>query len=329
MPAASIDRRHALAMLGAASLFPRPALAQQQPAWPTRSVRYVLGFAAGGATDSLSRVFCQKMSTVTGQQFVVENRVGAGGVLANDAVAKSTPDGYTVGMGGIANNVIAIGTYAKLPYQPAADFSFISGLWQLPNILVAAKDFPASNAKDLLALLKQNPGKYNYASAGIGTTLHLSGEMMKSMGGLDVQHIPYKGGNPALMDLLAGRVNMLFDNLPGSLSAVREGSVKPIAVTGRTRSPALPDTPAMAELLPGYEMTSWAALCGPAGVPSDVIGRINQDSIKALSDPDLKRRFEELGATAWPTSPEEVTAFRASEEARLLPVIRAAGIVPQ
>ena len=329
MPAAGIDRRHALAMLGAASLLPRPALAQQQPAWPTRSVRYVLGFAAGGATDSLSRVFCQKMSTVTGQQFVVENRVGAGGVIANDAVAKSTPDGYTVGMGGIANNVIAIGTYAKLPYQPAADFSFISGLWQLPNILVAAKDFPASNAKDLLALLKQNPGKYNYASAGIGTTLHLSGEMMKSMGGLDVQHIPYKGGNPALMDLLAGRVNMLFDNLPGSLSAVREGSVKPIAVTGRTRSPALPDTPAMSELLPGYEMTSWAALCGPAGVPSDVIGRINQDSIKALSDPDLKRRFEELGATAWPTSPEEVTAVRASEEARLLPVIRAAGIVPQ
>ena len=329
MPAASIDRRHALAMLGAASLFPRPAFAQQQSAWPTRSVRYVLGFAAGGATDSLSRVFCQKMSTVTGQQFVVENRVGAGGVIANDAVAKSTPDGYTVGMGGIANNVIAIGTYAKLPYQPAADFSFISGLWQLPNILVAARDFPASNARDLLALLKQNPGKYNYASAGIGTTLHLSGEMMKSMGGLDVQHIPYKGGNPALMDLLAGRVNMLFDNLPGSLSAVREGSVKPIAVTGRTRSPALPDVPAMAELLPGYEMTSWAALCGPAGVPLDVMARINQDTIKALSDPDLKRRFEELGATAWPTSPEEVTAFRASEEARLLPVIRAAGIVPQ
>ena len=185
-------------MLGATSLFPSGAFAQQ--GWPTRSVRYVLGFAAGGATDSLSRVFCQKMSALTGQQFVVENRVGAGGVIANDAVAKSTPDGYTVGMGGIANNVIAIGTYAKLPYRPADDFSFISGLWQLPNILVAAKDFPASNAKDLLALLKQNPGKYNYASAGIGTTLHLSGEMMKSMAGVDVQHIPYKGGNPALME---------------------------------------------------------------------------------------------------------------------------------
>jgi tripartite-type tricarboxylate transporter receptor subunit TctC len=194
---------------------------------------------------------------------------------------------------------------------------------------VAAKDFPASNAKDLLALLKQNPGKYNYASAGIGTTLHLSGEMMKSMAGVDVQHIPYKGGNPALMDLLAGRVNMLFDNLPGSLSAVREGSVKPIAVTGRTRSPALPDTPAMAELLPGYEMTSWAALCGPAGMPQDMIAQINEQTLKALSDPDLKRRFDELGATAWPTSPADVTAFRASEEARLLPLIKAAGIVPQ
>jgi tripartite-type tricarboxylate transporter receptor subunit TctC len=331
MPGAKIkvtfDRRQALAMLGATVSFPHLASAQQ--AWPTRSVRYVLGFAAGGATDSLSRVFCQKMSALTGQQFVVENRVGAGGVIANDAVAKSTPDGYTVGMGGIANNVIAIGTYAKLPYRPADDFSFISGLWQLPNILVAARDFPASNAKDLLALLKQNPGKFNYASAGIGTTLHLSGEMMKSMAGVDVQHIPYKGGNPALMDLLAGRVNMLFDNLPGSLSAVREGSVKPIAVTGRTRSPALPDTPAMAELIPGYEMTSWACLCGPAGMTQDTVAQIGEQALKALGDPDLKKRFEELGATAWPSSPAELTAFRSSEEARLLPLIKAAGIVPQ
>lgn len=324
---AGIDRRRALAWLGAAPLFPHLASAQQ--AWPARSVRYVLGFAAGGATDSLSRVFCQKMSALTGQQFVVENRVGAGGVIANDAVAKSAADGYTVGMGGIANNVIAIGTYAKLPYKPADDFTFISGLWQLPNILVAAKDFPASNAKDLLALLKQNPGKYNYASAGIGTTLHLSGEMMKSMAGVDVQHIPYKGGNPALMDLLAGRVNMLFDNLPGSLQAVREGSVKPIAVTGTKRSPALPDVPAMAELIPGYQMTSWACLCGPAGVPADMIAQINERTRKALDDPELKQRFDDLGATAWPTSPAELTAFRNSEEARLLPLIKAAGIVPQ
>jgi tripartite-type tricarboxylate transporter receptor subunit TctC len=327
MPILGIDRRQAIAILGASFGLPQLAFAQQ--AWPVRSVRYVLGFAAGGPTDTLSRVFCQKMSSFTGQQFVVENRAGAGGVIANDAVAKSPPDGYTVGMGGIANNVIAIGTYAKLPYEPAADFTFISGLWHVPNILVAAKDFPASNARDLIALLKQNPGKYNYASAGIGTTLHLSGEMMKSMAGVDVQHIPYKGTNPALMDLLAGRVNMLFDNLPGSLPAVREGSVKPIAVTGKTRSPALPDVPAMAELLPGYELTSWAALCGPAGMAPDVTVRINEQAIKSLNDPDLLRRFEELGATAWPTSPQEVTAFRATEETRLLPIIRAAGITPQ
>ena len=153
MPGTSIDRRQAIALLGTAVGFPQFALAQQS--WPTRSVRYVLGLAAGGPTDTLSRVFCQKMSSLTGQQFVVENRVGAGGVIANDAVAKSAPDGYTVGMGGIANNVIAIGTYAKLPYKAADDFTFISGLWQLPNILVAAKDFPASNAKDLIALLKK------------------------------------------------------------------------------------------------------------------------------------------------------------------------------
>jgi tripartite-type tricarboxylate transporter receptor subunit TctC len=327
MGKAGVDRRQILACFAGAIGFPQFALAQQ--GWPTRSVRYILGFSAGGPTDSLSRVFCQRMSLLTGQQFVVENRVGAGGVIANDAVAKAAPDGYTVGMGSIANNVIAAGTYAKLPYRIADDFTFISGLWQLPNILVAAKDFPASNAKDLIALLKQNPGKYNYASAGIGTTLHLSGEMMKSMAGVDVQHIPYKGANPALMDLLAGRINMLFDNLPGSLSAVREGSVKPIAVTGRTRSPVLPDTPAMNEILPGYELTSWTALCGPAGVPQSMIAQINEAALKALNDPDVRRRFEELGATAWPTSPEEVTAFRAKEEVRLMPLIQAAGIVPQ
>ena len=323
MTRAGINRRQTLAAVGAALTFPKVAFAQQ--GWPVRPVRYIVGFPAGGATDTLSRVFCQRMSTVTGQQFVVENRAGAGGVIGTDAIAKAAPDGYTVGMGSIASNVIAVGTYAKLPYQPGADFTFISGLWQLPNILVAAKDFPASNAKDLLALLKQNPGKYNYASAGIGTTLHLSGEMMKSMAGLDLQHIPYKGGNPAMIDLLAGRVNMLFDNLPGSLSAVREGTIKPIAVTGKTRSPV----PAMDELLPGYELTSWTALCGPAGMPPDLIARINESATKALNDPDLKRRFEELGATAWPTSAEEITAFRAKEEARLLPVIQAAGIKPE
>src|SRR3954467_10432210 len=222
-----------------------PRIARAQEAWPARAVRYVNGFPAGGATDTLSRILCQKMSELSGQSFVVENRGGAGGVLGADAVAKSSPDGYTVGLGGIAQNVLAIGSYAKIPYEPRGDFTFIGGMWQLPNILSARRDLFSSDLKDLLAAFKQAPRKYTYASAGFGTTLHLSGEMMNSMAGVEVTHIPYKGAGPALTDLLGGRVDLLFDNLPGSLPSVRAGQIKPVAVTARMRIPELPDVPAM------------------------------------------------------------------------------------
>lgn len=321
-----ITRRGALALLGASAAAPHALMAQAP--WPTRSVRYMLGFAAGGATDTLSRILCQKLSELTGQQFVVENRGGAGGVIGADAIAKAAPDGYTLGMGSIATNAIAVGTYAKLPYQAGADFTFISGMWQLPNVLVVRKDLPAVNLRELLDLAKKSPGKLTYASPGIGTTLHLSGEMMKSMGGVDLQHITYKGGAPAMVDLLAGRVDTLFDNLPGSLQAIREGSVRALAVTTRTRSPALPDVPALGEVLPGYELTSWTALCGPAKLPADIVQTINALAVKALADPATVQKFVDIGATAWSTSTADITAFRDSEEKRLLPIIKAAGIVP-
>ena len=235
-------RRRALALIGGTALA-APGFARAQAAWPTRSVRYMLGFAAGGATATLSRLFCQKMSDLTGQQFVVENRGGAGGVLGADAIAKAAPDGYTLGMGSVATNAIAVGTYAKLPFQAGRDFSFITGLWQLPNVLVVRKDLPVASLRELIDLAKASPGKYTYASPGNGTTLHLSGEMMKSMAGIDLRHITYKGGAPAMIDLLAGRVDTLFDNLPGSLQAIREGSVKALAVTTTTRSAGCPTCP--------------------------------------------------------------------------------------
>jgi tripartite-type tricarboxylate transporter receptor subunit TctC len=326
-----VTRRTVLPLVGssitAPLLLPRAAFTQE--AWPARTVRYVNGFPAGGATDTLSRILCQKMSELSGQSFVVENKGGAGGVLGADAVAKAPPDGYTVGLGGIAQNVLAIGSYAKLPYDPRGDFTFIGGMWQLPNILSARKDLFSSDLKQLLAAFKKEPRKYTYASAGFGTTLHLSGEMMNSMAGVEVTHIPYKGAGPALTDLLGGRVDLLFDNLPGSLPSVRAGQIKPVAVTSKTRIAELPDVPAMAEVLPGYEITSWTAMVGPANIKAELVAQINALTLRALADPALKARYADLGATPWPTSPAEIKAFRDAEEARLLPALKAAGIKPE
>jgi tripartite-type tricarboxylate transporter receptor subunit TctC len=325
------NRRTLLAILGGSIatplMAPRPAFSQT--AWPVRTVRYVNGFPAGGATDTLSRILCQRMSDLSGQQFIVENKGGAGGVLGADAVAKAPPDGYTVGLGGIATNVLAIGSYAKLPYDPRSDFTFIGGMWQLPNILSARKDLFSSDIGELLAAFKKEPRKYTYASAGFGTTLHLSGAMMNSMAGVEVTHIPYKGAAPAMTDLLGGRVDLLFDNLSGSLPNVRTGQIKPVAVTSKARIPELPDVPVMAEVLPGYEMTSWTAMIGPANMPADLVAQINALLRKTLADPALKARYADLGATPWPTSPAEIKAFRDSEEVRLLPIMKAAGIKPE
>jgi len=332
MPA-PINRRHMLSFIGGAVAAPfvisLNARAQQELQWPVRQVRYINGFPAGGATDVLSRILCQRMSEISGQSFVVENRGGAGGVLGADAIAKAQPDGYTVGLGGIASNVLAIGSYAKLPYDPVKDFTFISGMWQLPNILSARKDFFSQDLKELLAAFKKEPKKYTYASAGFGTTLHLSGEMMNSMAGVEVMHVPYKGAGPALNDLIGGRVDLLFDNLPGSLPSVKAGLIRPVAVTAKTRIAELPDVPAMAEILPGYEMSSWATMVGPAGIRGDVVERANALTVQALKDDFVKKRYADLGATVWPTSPDEAKAYRDAEEKRLMPIIKAAGIKPE
>ena len=305
-----------------------PVIAFAQEAWPSSSVRYVNGFPAGGATDTLSRILCQKMSELSGQSFIVENKGGAGGVLGADAVAKAPPDGYTVGLGGIANNVLAIGSYAKLPMS-LARISPSSAACGSCRISSARGRICSSDLKELLAAFKKEPRKYTYASAGFGTTLHLSGEMMNSMAGVEVTHIPYKGAGPALTDLLGGRVDLLFDNLPGSLPSVRAGQIKPVAVTSRARIAELPDVPTMAEVLPGYAMTSWTAMIGPANMKADLVAQVNALVVKALADPALKARYADLGATPWPTSPAEIKAFRDSEEVRLLPIMKAAGIKPE
>ncbi len=313
------------AVLAAAGGLAAPRLAAAQEAWPARPVRYINPYTAGGPTDTLSRQICQKMAELSGQQFVVENRTGSGGVVGNLAIAQSAPDGYTLGLGGIATHAIAPTLYARLPFDPHRDFTFTTAMWQLPNLLVVNNDIPARSVPELIAHLKANPGKYAYASAGAGTTLHISGELFRTMAGVEITHVPYRGSAAAYPDIIGGRVHMIFDNIPGALAQAREGRVRALGVTSRARSPVVPDTPAIAESLPGFDMSSWTCLCGPAGIPRDVVARISALARRALESEDLKRAYLEQGATAWWTTPEQIADFRAAEEARLAPIIRASG----
>jgi tripartite-type tricarboxylate transporter receptor subunit TctC len=322
VPAALSRRAIVSGILGAVAA---PAIVRAQSAYPNKTVRYINPFPAGGATDTLSRLFCVKMSELTGQQWVVENKGGSGGNVGMDALAQSAPDGYTLGLGGIASHAIAPTLYAKLPFKVPDDFTFVSTIWQLPNMLVVNLDVPAKSVAELIDLLKKNPGKYSYASAGNGTTLHLSGELFKVMAGVDMIHVPYRGAAPAMQDLLAGQVSMIFDNIPGALAVWRPGKVRALGVTSKERTPVAPDVPAIAETLPGFDINSWTTLTGPAKLPPEIVTRLSELAKKALESEDLKAKFFDLSATAIWRSPADTLAYRDSEEKRLAPIIKASG----
>ena len=323
----SVSRRALLAGLSGAVAAPGivSAVSAQSGAYPNKTVRYINPFPAGGATDTLSRLFCAKMAELSGQHWVVENKGGSGGNVGMDALAQSAADGYTLGLGGIASHAISPTLYAKLPFNARTDFTFVSTMWQLPNMLVVNLDVPAKTVAELIELLRKNPGKYSYASAGNGTTLHLSGELFKVLAKVDMIHVPYRGAAPAMQDLLAGQVHMIFDNIPGALAQVRPGKVRALGVTSKDRTPVVPEVPAIAETLPGFDINSWTTLTGPAKLPPDVIARLSELSKKALESEDLKARFLDLAATAIWRSPADTLAYRDSEEARLAPIIKASG----
>lgn len=318
-----VGRRGILA--GLAGSVAAPALVSAQGTYPNKTVRYINPFPAGGATDTLSRMFCAKMSDLTSQQWVVENKGGSGGNVGMDALAQSAPDGYTLGLGGIASHAIAPTLYAKLPFKVPDDFTFVSTIWQLPNMLVVNLDLPAKTVPELIELLKKNPGKYSYASAGNGTTLHLSGELFKTMAKVDMVHVPYRGAAPAMQDLLAGQVHMIFDNIPGALAQSRSGKVRALGVTSKERTPVVPDVPAIAETLPGFDINSWTTLTGPAKLPPDIVSRLSELSKKALESDDLKAKFFDLSATAIWRSQADTLAYRESEEKRLAVIIKESG----
>ena len=322
-------RRRTLGLVGGALAAPwiLSSAARAQAAWPTRSVRYINPYPPGGPTDTLSRIFCAAMSEVTGQQFVVENRGGDGGDVGTAEVARGEPDGYLIGLGGIASHAISPTLKAgKMRFDAANDFTFVSNLWVLPNFLVGNPSVPANTVPELIELLRRNPKKYFYGHSGAGTTPHLSGVMFNLMANVELVHVPYKGTAPAMTDLLGGQVHFVFDNIPGALAQYRAGKVKGYAVTSAARSPVVPDFPSLGEFLPGYDISSWTMLIGPARVPPAVVERMSMFARQALESADLKKKYLDRGATAWWSSPAEVIAFRASEEKRLGDLIRKAGI---
>ena len=295
-------------------------------AWPNKPIKYIVPFAAGGTTDILGRMVGAKLSEALGQPVVVENRPGAAGAVGVEMLAKSPPDGYTIGGGTVSSHGLNVALYPKLPYDPVKDFSPITMLATLPNMLVVHTSIPANNVRELIAFLKANPNKHSFGSAGNGTSQHMSGELFKTLTGTTMQHIPYKGSGPMMPDLLSGTISMSFENLTTAYPPVKQGRLKALAVTTAKRSFVAPDVPTMQEAgLPGYDITSWQALFAPAGVPKDIIERLYAETVKALKAPDIAKRLEELGLDPGGMRPEELGALVRSDIPRLSKIVRDSG----
>ncbi|MFN7126599.1 MAG: Bug family tripartite tricarboxylate transporter substrate binding protein [Allorhizobium sp.] len=301
--------------------------AQAQAAFPERPVTLVVPFAAGGSTDVVARVIAEKMSADLGQQVIVQNVAGAGGSLGAGNVARAEPDGYTILMGTVATHALNPLILKSKPYDAEADFAPVSLLVLVPNVLVVNPELPAKSVEELLALLKAEPDKWSYASSGNGTPLHLSGELFKSMAGVTMEHIPYKGSGPALNDVLGNQVSIMFDNLPSSSAHIKAGTLKALAVTTAERAPSFPDIPTMAEAgLPGYETYTWNALFAPKDTPKDVVDRLNAAAVKAMADPGVAERMKEFSATIVASSPDELATHVKAEVAKWTPVVKDANV---
>lgn len=314
-----------LLFAAAATALASPGLAQD--AYPTKPVTIVVPFAAGGSTDVVARIIAQKMSEGLGQQVLVENVAGAGGNLGATKVAKSEPDGYTILMGTVATHALNPLIFKTKPYDPETDFAPISLLAIVPNVLIVNPELPAKTVEELVKLVKEHPGEYAYASSGNGTPLHLSGELFKTMAGVDLQHVPYKGAGPALNDVVGNQVPIMFDNLPSASEFIKAGTLRALAVTTKERAPSFPDVPTIAESgLPDYETYTWNALFAPAGTPPEILERLQAEAAKALADPGVKTRMDGFSAEIVAGKPDELAAHVKAEIAKWTPVVQAAGI---
>ncbi len=295
-------------------------------AWPNKPIKYIVPFAPGGTTDILARTISEKLSVALGQPVVVENKPGAGGGLGADFTAKAAPDGYTIMGGTISTHAINASLYTNLPYDPVKDFIAVTMIARVPNMLVVNPDVPVKNVGELIALLKANPGKYTFASSGNGTSQHLSGELFKSMAGVDMQHIPYKGSPPALQDVVGGQVTMTFDNITTALPLARAGKLRALAVTTAKRSSVAPDVPTLAESgLTGFEVGSWQGVFAPAGTPPATIKRLNAEIVKILNMAEVKEKLIALGAEPVGDTPEQFAAYVRAEGVKWSEVVKKSG----
>jgi tripartite-type tricarboxylate transporter receptor subunit TctC len=307
-----------------AAVLPHAAFAQ---AFPAKAIRILCPFPPGGGVDITARAIAQELAAQFGQPVIVENKPGAGGNVAAAEVARSAPDGHTLLLTLNALHAISPHLYASLPFDAMKDFSFITPLVSFNNVLVVGPGFPARSVDELIAQAKRAPGKLSFASSGNGTNLHLSGELFKSMAGVDLVHVPYKGSAPALTDLMGGAVTMMFDTIPSALAHVKNGKLRALGVTGAKRSPLLPDVPTIAEAgLPGFEVVSWYGLVGPARLPQEVARRLNAEATKAANGKEFRGRMEPLGFEIVTATPERMAAMLAADSARWAPLIKAAGI---
>lgn len=312
-------------VIGAAALalaaFASPASAE----YPERPITLIVPFAPGGSTDLVARVVAQKMSEILKQQVVVENRGGAGGSLGAGVVAKADPDGYTILMATVATHALNPALYKKIAYNAETDFTPITLLVNVPNVLTVNPKFEAKSVKELIDMAKKDPGKYSYASSGNGSPLHLSGVLFNKLAGIDLAHIPYKGSGPALVDVIAGQVPIQFDNLPSSIEHIKGGRLRALGVTTAKRVPQMPDVPAIAETLPGYETYSWNALFGPKGMSPEIVKKLNAAGVEALKDPAVKKKLEDATAVIVGSTPEELGEFVKKELAKWTPIVKESG----
>lgn len=320
-------RRRFLHLAAGAAALPALPRAARAQAYPSRPVRLIVGYVPGGATDITARLIGQWLTERLGQPIIVENRAGAANNIATEAVANAAPDGYTLLLLNPANAINAT-LYGKLSFNFLRDITAVALVMRVPNVMEVNPAVPASTVPEFVAWAKANPGKVNMGSGGSGTSVHVSGELFKMMTGVQMVHVPYRGAAAAVADLIGGQVQVVFDNLPGSIQYIRAGKLRALAVTTATRSPALPDVPTIAEFVPGYEASAWFGIGAPSGTPVEIIDRLNREINAGLADPKLRSRLVDLGGTVAATTPAEFGRFMADETAKWAKVVKFSGAKP-